>query len=395
MAQGQESLSTAGLKFQTDNSFQLALRNRVEAYFRVSGRRQRDCPEMYVKSAILLGAFALSYVLLVFVAEAWWLGVVLAAFLGLVAAAIGFNIEHDGSHQAFSKHAWINKVTAMTLELLGGSSYMWRWKHVLFHHTYVNVHGHDPDINLAPLARLSPHQKRRAHHRWQHLYAWAFYGLLPVKYQLIGDFRNLITGRIGGHPIPRPRGGELAIFVAGKAGFYTLAFGIPLALHSVWTVLACYAIAVFVAGILLSVVFQMAHCVSEAEFPMPATATGRVERAWAVHQVETTVDFARQSRIAAWLLGGLNFQIEHHLFPRISHVNYPAIAGLVEATCREFGIRYAEHPTCWAGLVSHFRWLRKMGMPDAGRSARHGTKVQYRAGHEGARVSMGADTATR
>ena len=316
---------------------------------------------MYLKSAILLGAFALAYGLLVFAAHAWWHGVLLAMLLGLVAAAIGFNIEHDGSHQAFSNHAWIHNLTAMTLELLGGSSYVWRWKHVHFHHTYVNLTGHDPDIALGILARVSPQQRLRAGHRWQHLYLWAFYGLLPVKWQLIGDFRTLVTRRMGGQPVPRPRGGDLLTFIAGKVVFFTGAFGLPLLLHPAWAVLACYLIAALVAGIVLSVVFQMAHCVGEAEFPMPAESTGRVARAWAVHQVETTVDFARRSRVASWLLGGLNFQIEHHLFPRICHINYPAMASLVEETCREFGIRYAEHRSFRAGLVSHFRWLRQMG----------------------------------
>ena len=318
---------------------------------------------MYVKSVILLGAFALSYCLLVLVAPAWWLGVPLAVLLGLVAAAIGFNIEHDGSHQAYSDHPWVNTLAAMTLELLGGSSYVWRWKHGLVHHTYVNITGHDGDIALWPLGRVSPHQKWLPYHRWQHVYLWGLYGLLPLKWQLIGDFRCLITGRIGAHPVPRPRGWDLLIFVTGKAVFFALAFGIPLWLHPAWTVLACYGIASLVAGVVLSVVFQMAHCVGEADFPLPAEATGRVERAWAVHQVETTVDFARRSRVASWLLGGLNFQVEHHLVPRISHVRYPAIAGLVELTCREFGIRYAEHRSFWSGVTSHFRWLRQMGTP--------------------------------
>ena len=317
-----------------------------------------------MKSAILLGAFAASYGLLVFVAQSWWQGGLLAMLLGLVSAGIGFNIQHDGGHQAYSNHPWLNTLGAMTLELLGGSSYVWRWKHGLLHHTYVNVHGHDTDIDLGFLGRLSPHQKRLPHHRWQHLYLWAFYGLLPVKWQFLGDFRCLITGRIGAYPVARPRGGELLTFVAGKGLFFTLAFGIPLMFHAAWTVLACYMIAALVAGIVLSVVFQMAHCVGEADFTALAETGGRVERPWAVHQVETTVDFARRSRVAAWLLGGLNFQIEHHLFPRISHVNYPALASVVEKTCREFGVRYAEHRSFRAGLVSHYRWLRRMGMPD-------------------------------
>lgn len=117
-------------------------------------------------------------------------------------------------------------------------------------------------------------------------------------------------------------------------------------------------------GITLAVVFQVAHCVEEVAFPLPSAGTGRVERAWAIHQAETTVDFARPSRLVTWLLGGLNFQIEHHLFPRISHVNYPAISKLVEQTCRDFGVTYTEHRSFWEGITAHFRWLRRMGMPD-------------------------------
>jgi len=150
----------------------------------------------------------------------------------------------------------------------------------------------------------------------------------------------------------------------GKAIFFTLAFGIPISFNSVGSVLAYYGVAGLVAGIVLSVVFQAAHCVEEAEFPMPKE-TGRIGQPWAIHQAETTVNFARRSRVAAWFLGGLNFQIEHHLFPRISHAHYPAISRLVEEVCRDFGVKYAQHATFWAAMASHFRWLRRMGMPTA------------------------------
>jgi len=318
-----------------------------------------------VKTAILLAGFAVAYWLLVFVAQVWWQGLLLAILLGLSAAGIGFSIQHDGGHQAYSNHPWVNKLMAMTLELIGGSSYLWRWKHVVFHHTYVNITGHDTDIDLGILARLTPHQKWRAYHRWQHFYLWPLYGLLAIKWQLVDDLRKLISGRISNQPFPRPKGRELEIFVAGKATFLTLAFGIPLLFHSVGVVLFYYGVAGLVAGIVLSVVFQAAHCVEEAEFPLPREDTGRIEDAWAIHQAETTVDFARSSRVLAWLVGGLNFQIEHHLFPRISHVNYPAISRLVEETCRDFGVKYAEHRSFRAGMASHFRWLRRMGLPTA------------------------------
>ena len=152
----------------------------------------------------------------------------------------------------------------------------------------------------------------------------------------------------------------MAIFLAGKLTFVALALGIPLLVHSFWVVALFYGVTVFVLGMVLSVVFQQAHCVEEAEFPTPDD--GRIDNAWAIHQAETTVDFARRSWAASWLLGGLNFQIEHHLFPRICHVNYPALAQVVEETCHDFGVRYAEHESFRAGLASHFRWLRRMGM---------------------------------
>ncbi|HXJ83335.1 MAG TPA: acyl-CoA desaturase [Candidatus Methylomirabilis sp.] len=351
------------LKFDSDNAFQLEVRRRVDEYFRTTGRRQRDCWQMYLKTAILLVGFAVSYLLLVFVAQAWWQGLPLAILLGLFAAGIGFNIQHDGSHQAYSNSPWVNSIMARTLELIGGSSYLWRWKHVGFHHTYVNITGHDTDIDLRILARLTPHQKRLAFHRWQHLYLWPFYGFLAIKWQLLDDFLKLIRRRISNQPFPRPRGWDLVILVAGKAIFFALAFGIPLLFHSVGAVLLYYGVAGLVTGMVLSVVFQVAHCVEEAEFPVPRPSTGQIDHAWAVHQTETTVDFARHSRLVTWFVGGLNFQTEHHLFPRISHVNYRTISTLVEETCRDFGIRYREFASFQAGIASHFRWLRRMGMP--------------------------------
>ena len=350
------------LKFGNDNAFQIELRRRVEEYFRTTGRRQRDCWQMYVKTAILLLGFAGSYLLLVFVAETWWQGFVLAILLGLVAAGIGFNIQHDGGHQAYSRYPWVNALMARTLELIGGSSYIWRWKHVVLHHTYVNITGHDSDIDLGFLGRLTPHQTRYKFHRWQHFYMWPLYGMLAIKWHLVSDFREIITGRIGDHKIPRPKGWDLVLFIGGKAVFLALAIVIPLIFHSIWIVLLFYAVSAVVLGMTLSIVFQLAHAVEQADFPMPRADTGRMENAWAIHQAETTVDFARRSRLASWLLGGLNFQIEHHLFPKICHVNYPALSKVVEETCREFGVRFTEHKSIVAGLASHFRWLRRMGL---------------------------------
>ncbi|MGH8414565.1 MAG: fatty acid desaturase family protein [Gammaproteobacteria bacterium] len=352
------------LKFSGCNAFHLELRRRVDEFFRSSGRRRRDCPKMYLKTTIILTGFAAFYAALVFAVNKWWLAVPLAMLLGFSAALIGFNIEHDGSHQAYSDHAWINKFMAMTLDLVGGSSYIWRWKHVVFHHMYVNINGHDTDIDLGVFGRLHPHGKSHGYHRWQHWYLWPLYGVMAIKWHFHDDFHDLLTGRMGENSFPRPTGWELGIFLAGKLSFFALAFGIPLLFHPLWVVVLFYGVTASVLGVVLSVVFQLAHAVEQAEFPLPLAGSVRIENAWAVHQVESTVNFARHNPLATWLVGGLNFQIEHHLFPRICHTNYPAISKLVENTCREYGVRYAANASFRSGLASHYRWLRRMGLPN-------------------------------
>jgi linoleoyl-CoA desaturase len=360
-------LASGPLKFDRNDDFFRALRLRVDRYFTTTGRTPRDCPRMYVKTAIVLAALAVAYVLLVFWAATWWQALPPAALLGLAGAAVGFNIQHDANHRAYSGRAWINKTLALTLDLIGGSSYVWARKHNSIHHSYANITGQDDDINLGSLGRLSPHQPRLAFHRWQHFYLWFLYGFLPLKWHLFDDFRDVLVGRIGDHRLPRPKSRELAVFLGGKAVFFSLAFALPLLLHPLWLVLAFYAGVSFVEGVVLSVVFQMAHCVEEAEFPLPRRDTGRMATSWAAHQVESTVDFAPRNRLLSWFIGGLNFQIEHHLFPQICHVHYPALAPLVRETCAEFGLRYSVNQTFRAGAASHFRWLRRMGRPEAAR----------------------------
>lgn len=318
---------------------------------------------MYLKTTVILAVFFASYVVLVFFAIAWWHALIAALLLGGAAGLIGFNIQHDGSHLAYSDRPWMNKLTAMSMDLIGASSYMWHWKHVASHHIYVNITDHDADVDLGAFARVTPHQPHYFFHRVQHFYLWALYGFMTIRWHLYGDFRDLVTREIGGHRIPRPHGKELAIFIAGKAVFFTLAFVLPLLFHSWWKVLLFYALVAGVVGVVLSIVFQLAHCVEEADFPLPDETTNRMEDNWMVHQIHTTVDFARQSKLMCWLLGGLNFQVEHHLFPKICHVHYPEISKIVEQTCRDFGVRYNEHKSLWAGLVSHYRWLRRMSQP--------------------------------
>jgi len=356
----------ANVKFNTDGSFQRTLKARVDAYFASTGQKPRDCIQMYVKSAIIMGWFAASYILLVCFAGNWWQAILSSISLSLSIAAVAFNIQHDGGHKAYSKRSWINRLMATSLDLLGGSSYIWDHKHNTVHHTYANITDHDDDIDLGFLARLSPHQKRLGIHRLQHLYLWILYGFLPIKWQLYDDFHDVIVGRVGTHSFARPRGKALAIFIAGKVASLSLAFVVPLFFHSIWAVLLFYVIVLHLNGVILAVVFQLAHVVEESSFPMPDTVSNKMDDPWAIHQVQTTVDFARNNPFLTWYLGGLNYQVEHHLFPRICHINYPRISKMVEEVCTEFGIRYNANKTMLSAICSHYRWLRTMGKPTAG-----------------------------
>jgi len=361
VAEHQAAVAKRGVKFARDNAFQVELKKRVDDYFKTTGKPRRDCWQLYLKTAIIMSVFIASYLLLVFVATAWWVALPLAIILGLATAAIGLNIQHDGGHEAYSERPWVNKIMAKSLDFIGGSSYNWHWKHGVFHHTYCNITGHDTDIDLGAMGRLSPHQKHYPFHRLQHIYIWPLYGFLAVKWHWFDDFFDYARGTLGGQKFPRPKGWDLFLFFAGKAFFFTIAMVIPLMFHSVGTVILFYLIAAGVVGVVLAIVFQLAHCVEAADFPMPDENTSRMENAWAVHQVETTVDFGRRSKVMAWLLGGLNFQVEHHLLPKICHINFPALSNVVEQTCKDFGIRYNEHTTFAAGIASHYRWLKEMG----------------------------------
>jgi linoleoyl-CoA desaturase len=349
------------LDFDKNAAFQNELRRRVEEYFSRTGLPKRGGGRMYAKTAILVCCFAASYLLLVFAARNLWQGLPLAAALALCTAAIGFNVQHDGGHQAYSDRPWLNRLAAWSLDLIGGSSARWRWKHTVIHHRYVNIAGYDSDIELGLLARFAPHHRRYWWHRWQHLYMWAFYGLLSVKLQIFDEFRYVITGRLGALRVPRPRGSQAAVFVAGKALFLAWALAVPMLLHPVLTVLFYYAAASVLLGTVMVLVFVTPHLVDRAEFPLPQEDSGRMANPWAVHQALTTVNFAPGNRAVTWLLGGLNYHKEHHLFPVICHVNYPGMSKVVEETCRDFGIPYHAHRTFLAGVAAHYRWLRRMG----------------------------------
>jgi linoleoyl-CoA desaturase len=185
----------------------------------------------------------------------------------------------------------------------------------------------------------------------------------------VDDFQYVITGRLCAHRVPRPHGWELVIFAVGKMLFLTCAFVIPMLLHPVVVVLFYYAVIAVVLGEVMVLVLVVPHLVDKADFPIPTEDTWRMDTPWAIHQARVTVDFAGRNPVLTWLLGGLNYHKEHHLFPLICHVNYPAISKVVEDTCREFGVPYHTYNSFLEGIAAHYRWLRRMGSGDQARSS--------------------------
>lgn len=349
-------------KFQESGPFHQDLKARVEQYLGASGRAPRDLPAMYAKTVVILGWFAASYAWVVFGATGFWGAALGCVSLGLSIAGIGFSIQHDANHGSYSSRRGVNRLLGWTLDAIGGSSYVWSWKHNIFHHSHTNMVGLDEDIDIQPLCRIAPGQKRHAAHRFQHLYIWVLYGLLPVKWHFIDDFKDMLTGRVGHQKMPRPSGRKLAGALGGKLLFYGWTLVLPLLFHPLWQVALGYALASSVLGVTLATVFQLAHCVEEADFT-EVEGRGLLPRDWATHQVGSTVDFARGNPLVSWYLGGLNFQVEHHLFPKVCHLHYPALSRIVEQTCREHGIRYRTNKSVTAALKSHVRWLKHMGRP--------------------------------
>lgn len=348
-------------KYPRHGAFREELNGSVEAYFRDNGLSKTGGGPLLAKSAVIMSWFCCSYAAMVFWAGPWWQVGLCATSLGLALAGIGFSIMHDGGHGVSSKRKWVSRLAAYSLDFVGGSSHLWTFKHNVVHHQFPNVDGVDNDIVAEPWLRMTTTQRRRAHHRAQHIYFPLAYALLTAKWMLYDDFRALLTRRMGDLQRPRVPARKIAEILAWKLFVLGWAFALPIALHGVaWTLLA-FVVWSGVSGIALATVFQLAHTVDRTEITQPPPAGERSERTWAHQQVASTANFAPSNRIVTWYVGGLNFQVEHHLFPRISHVHYPALAPIVERVCVAHGMPYHTQKSVWAALASHRRHLRALG----------------------------------
>ncbi|MCE9596936.1 MAG: acyl-CoA desaturase [Spirochaetia bacterium] len=350
------------ITFQMHRGFHEVLKARVNEYFATRAIRPRDNWQMYLKTALIATWVLMSYISLVFLASSWYVALPLVLSFAFAICAVGFNIQHDGAHQAFSNSKNVNWLMAFTMDLIGGSHVFWRRKHNILHHTYTNINGVDEDIFDGSMFRLSPDQSRKKIHRFQHFYTYALYAFLTLKWMFYDDWKSLFRVRFGkADEQPRISNRDVILFVATKAFHASYSLIIPALFHPIWLVILFNLLFHFVLGFMLAVVFQMAHAVGDVAFPTPDKTTGDIDNEWAIHQVETTANFAMNNPIIGWYAGGLNFQIEHHLFPRICHIHYRPLSAIVQKTCAEFGVHYQSYSTFLKGFVAHFRWLRTMG----------------------------------
>lgn len=338
---------------------QTALSQAINAYFNDNNIAKTGNKALFKKALIILSLFSASYIGFYLVPEPYsWL---IWAFHGLMTALVGFNIMHDGAHGSFSKNKRLNSLAAHTFNIIGSNAFYWKQKHNLNHHPYTNVAAADEDIESFGLIRMSPDKPHYWFHRWQHIYIWALYPLTSLFWFFVLDFLAYFKQKIAEQDFSQKyKAKDSAIFWLSKAFYLTAYLIIPSMVLGWQTTLIGFLCLHAIMGVMFAVVFQLAHVVDKTEFPQP-DEHGNLPYEWAAHQLATTADFAPNSKIATWCLGGLNFQVEHHLFPRISHTHYPAVHKIVQQVCAEKGVSHREYPSVWQAILGHIRHLKNMG----------------------------------
>ncbi len=352
------------VKFVNNNTlFFITLRNRVNDYFRLNRISSTGNYILYAKSILLISMMILNYIVLVyFTPQNPFLALGLCATLGFWFAAIGFNVMHDGAHASYSDKTWLNKMMANSLEVMGGSSFLWHFKHNVAHHSFTNIEEMDEDIKIKPLMRTNENQVKLKFHRFQHLYCLFIYSLSYFIWIYVNDFKKYSRKKIAQSVvIPEMNTNQNIQFWGAKIVYLIIFILIPIFRVGLLATFLGHLVLIFTCGILIGITFQLAHVNGETEFIAPEGDELVIENEWAIHQVNTTANFATKQKWHNWFWGGLNYQIEHHLFPKVSHVHYPAISKVVKQTCKEFNIAYTEFPTVASALRSHLKHLKEMG----------------------------------
>ncbi len=351
------------VKFENNKAlFYAELKSRIDRYFEQNKIQKTGNFQLYLKTIVLSTVFILNYVILVFFTPATLPALLLCALMGMTFSAIGFNMMHDGAHGTYSKNKTVNVIMAHTLNLLGGNAYLWNQKHNINHHTFTNVEGLDDDIDLKPFIRVHDDQKKLKMHRYQHIYVPFLYGLTLLFWVFYRDFKKYFSGTIAENTsMKKMKLNDHVIFWAFKIIHIGLFLVIPMVLIGFWQTILGYITMSVTAGFVLAVVFQLAHIVEDTGFEAPKDNLVHIQSEWAVHQVRTTANFATGNKVLSWLLGGLNYQVEHHLFPNISHIHYPQINRFVKEVCEDFNVQYIEYPTMWLAFRSHLAHIKRIG----------------------------------
>ncbi len=345
-----------------DNRFFQSLKSSVDQYFEQNKIKKTGDWRLFSKTIILIGSAIAMYCLLMFVSMSALPALLLCAGLGFVFASIGFSVMHDANHGSYSTKPKLNDLLGLSANALGASSYFWKQKHNIIHHTYTNVDGIDDDIAKSPIIRQCESQKWVPAHKVQHLYLLPVYSLSSIFWIFFMDFAKYFTRKIYTTEAWKLTTKNKMIFWATKAGYLTFYIVLPIMIWGFLPWLAGFFMLHAVMGLTLSLVFQLAHVVENTEFEHIALdETKHVETAWAEFQLKTTANFAMGNKVISWFVGGLNYQIEHHLFPKVSHVHYPAISKIVMEKCAEFNLPYNKYTTMSEALASHFRVMKFLG----------------------------------
>lgn len=355
---------TANVKFlNTDKStFFPVLRTKIEQHFQDNALCKSGGSPMLGKALFMLSLYLIPYALILTGLLPPWAMLLMAGVMGLGIAGVGMSVMHDANHGSFSSRSWVNTLFSGSLYLLGGNVYNWKVQHNTLHHTYTNIDQLDSDITGKPFLRLCAQQRLHKMHRYQHLYAFLLYGLMTFSF-LVKDFRQVGEfNRKAKNKVTKPFSARQILILLLSKVLYLVFIGVlPLLVAPIgfgqWII--GFLLMNFVAGFVLSIIFQLAHIVEEVHSPI-RNEQGNIDNAWAIHQLENTANFSGHWMMS-WCIGGLNYQIEHHLFPSISHVHYPAIAPIVQATAEQYGLPYYQKVSIFDALGSHVSMLKKLG----------------------------------
>ncbi|SNR72177.1 linoleoyl-CoA desaturase [Lutibacter agarilyticus] len=342
--------------------FTTALRKNVNDYFKENKISKKGNLAMYMQSIIMLAFYLIPFVIILTMSINNWVALLMVVLMGVGLAGIGMSVMHDAVHGSYSNKQWVNTFYGASMYLLGSNVLNWEIQHNLLHHSYTNVDGYDQDIASKGPIRLCEHAPLHKIHKYQYIHAFFFYGLMTIV-KLTKDFTQLLYF----YKVKLVKSSlnimyEFLKMVFVKIMYLVIFIGLPIILtpFSWWQVIFGFFIMHWLAGCILSTVFQMAHVVEGTKQPLP-NKDGIIHTTWMVHQLNTTSDFARDNLFLNWYVGGLNFQIEHHLFPNICHVHYRKIAPIIEKTAINFGYNYNLKPSFLAALKSHIKRLKELG----------------------------------